>query len=149
MKKITSRLALALSFISFLFYLIPDDSAEASSAPPISNVTILGPGNWDRDDAGEGDSSLWPGYLYMAVQVMGYGQPTAYLDGRIVRRALSQPCFFNGNIVTGFRDFFHLSSKSGLTLGRHVFKVTYTSDNFPFNEISESYTFDYPLKGGK
>ena len=53
MKKITSRLALALSFISFLFYLIPDDSAEASSAPPISDVTILGPGTWDRDGVGE------------------------------------------------------------------------------------------------
>ena len=75
MKKTTSRFVLALSFISFLFYLIPDDSAEASSAPPISDVTILGPGTWDRDGVGEGDSSLWPGYLYMAVQVMGYGQP--------------------------------------------------------------------------
>lgn len=139
MKKITSRLALALSFISFLFYLIPDDSAEASSAPPISDVTILGPGNWDRDGVGEGDSSLWPGYLYMAVQVMGYGQPTAYLDGRIVRRAVSQPYFFNGNIVTGFRDFFHLSSKSGLTLVRHVFKVTYTSNNFPFNSMKSAH----------
>ena len=115
MKKTTSRFVLALSLISFLFYLTPDDSAEASSAPPISDVTILGPGTWDRDGAGEGDSSLWPGYLYMTVQVMGYGQPTAYLDGRIVRRAVSQPYFFNGNIVTGFRDFFHLSNKSGLT----------------------------------
>ena len=72
MKKTTSRFVLALSFISFLFYLIPDDSAEASSAPPISDVTILGPGTWDRDGVGEGDSSLWPGYLYMAVQVMGF-----------------------------------------------------------------------------
>lgn len=49
MKKTTSRFVLALSFISFLFYLIPDDSAEASSAPPISDVTILGPGTWDRE----------------------------------------------------------------------------------------------------
>ena len=46
MKKTTSRFALALSFISFLFYLTPDDSAEASSAPPVSDVTILGPGTW-------------------------------------------------------------------------------------------------------
>ena len=58
MKKTTSRLVLALSFISFLFYLTPDDSAEASSAPPVSDVTILGPGTWDRDGVGEGDSSL-------------------------------------------------------------------------------------------
>ena len=49
MKKTTSRFVLALSFISFLFYLTPDDSAEASSAPPVSDVTILGPGTWDRD----------------------------------------------------------------------------------------------------
>jgi len=60
-KKTTSRFVLALSFISFLFYLTPDDSAEASSAPPVSDVTILGPGTWDRDGVGEGDSSLWPG----------------------------------------------------------------------------------------
>ena len=59
MKKTTSRFVLALSFISFLFYLTPDDSAEASSAPPVSDVTILGPGTWDRDGVGEGDSSLW------------------------------------------------------------------------------------------
>lgn len=140
---------MALSFISFLFYLTPDDSAEASSAPPVSDVTILGPGTWDRTVWEKVTRHFGRVYLYMAVQVMGYGQPTAYLDGRIVRRAVSQPYFFNGNIVTGFRDFFHLSNKSGLTPGKHVFKVTYTSDNFPFNETSASYTFDYPLKGGK
>lgn len=95
----------------------------AAPAPPVSSANII--------DAYIGTD----GNVYIAVQVTGYGSPSATWDGVTADydiQTIGKPT------VTGFYYTFNCGEA---TIGSHTFKFSITSHNSPWNTVSLSETF--------